>query len=203
MKPSDQNAIDWRDVHARLEQAARKLAAAWEPEAAERERILRKRAAALATRPPVAAEGEALEILRFVIGGETYAIELKFIREVCPLGGLTPIPCTPPFVLGIINLRGEILSVVELGKFFDLPRKGLTDRDRVIVLADGTMAFGILADEISGAGSVQVADLATSLPTLSGIREKYLKGVAAGGTVVLDALALIGDEDIVVRERVG
>lgn len=56
----------------------------------------------------------------------------EYVREIYPLKEFTPIPCTPPFVLGIINVRGQILSVIDIKKFFDLPEKGLPISTRLL-----------------------------------------------------------------------
>jgi purine-binding chemotaxis protein CheW len=129
-------------------------------------------------------------------------VETSFVREIHPLTDLTPLPCTPAFVLGVVNLRGEIVSLIDVKKFFDLPEKGLTDLNKVIVLQSATMRFGILADAVLGVRRVPAAEIQPSLPTLTGIREQYLKGVTAGRTVILDAEKLLGDEKIVVQEQV-
>lgn len=105
-------------------------------------------------------------------------------------------------VLGIVNLRGEIVSVIDVRKFFDLPQTGLPDLNKVIVLKSGDMVFGILADVILGVRRIALAEIQSSLPTLTGIRGKYLKGITPERTVVLDAGKLLADEDIVVQEQV-
>lgn len=92
-------------------------------------------------------------MVEFLLAHEKYGIEPDYLREIFPLKTLTPIPCTPPFVLGVTNLRGEVLSVIDLKKFFELPDKGLTDFTKVIVLESETMAFGILADSVTGEGA--------------------------------------------------
>src|SRR5688572_7065199 len=109
--------------------------------------ILRARARALA-RPPAHTQGaEAwLHVLEFRLAQERYAIETRYVREVYPLKDLTPLPCTPPFVLGIVNVRGRILPVVDLKKFFDLPEQGLSDLHRVILLEGNGLELGLLAD---------------------------------------------------------
>ena len=86
--------------------------------------------------------GESIEVVEFLLAYETYGIESSYVREICPLKDLTPVPCTPPFVLGIINVRGEIVSVIDMKKFFDLPEKGLTDLNKVLVLKNDRMEFG-------------------------------------------------------------
>ncbi|MDP2371399.1 chemotaxis protein CheW [Rhodoferax sp.] len=207
MKSSEQSmrkvpAIDWSEIHRRLEAADAAARHAWMPDQEEIGHILKARAQALAREPSGGHEAESIEVVEFVLAHETYAVESRYVREVAPLENLTPLPCTPAFVLGIVNLRGEILSVIDIKKFFDLPEKGLTDLNKIIVLQSGDMVFGILADAISGMRRIAVADIQPSLPTLTGIREDYLKGVTPGRLVILDAEKLLTDEGIVVQEHV-
>lgn len=176
---------------------------AGETRSEETKRILKARAEALAREPAqVRAAGEHIEVVEFVLAYERYAVETRYVREVHPLENLTPLPCTPAFVLGIVNVRGEILSVIDLKKFFELPEKGLTDLDKVIVLELENMRFGILADAVSGVRLVPVDEIQPTLPTLTGVREAYLKGVTAERMVILDADKLLGDERIIVLEQV-
>ena len=191
-------AIDWREVRQRIEAARLAVAGASAPDAG----ILRERARALAREAVEADSGDAHEWVEFLLAQETYALESRHVREVHPLEELTPLPCTPDFVLGIVNLRGEILSVIDLKKFFGLPEKGLTDLNKIIVLESANMRFGILADVILGVRRIPSAEIQPSLPTLTGIREKYLQGVSRERTVLLDAQKLLADRNIVVNEQV-
>lgn len=195
-------AFDWNEVRRRIESARAAAERAWAPDPEEVKRVLKARAQALAREPDTAQAAETLECVEFLLAHETYAVESRFVREVCPLEDLTPLPCTPAFVLGIVNLRGEILSVIDLKKFFDLPKRGLTDLNKVIVLQSDNMLFGILADSILGVRRVPLSTIQPSLPTLTGIREKYLKGVTAERTVLIDAEKLLAGEKIIVQEQV-
>ena len=196
-------AIDWAEVRARLDAAQAAGEQAWAPGADQTKRILRERALALAAEPgETQTLADSIEVVEFLLAHERYAVESSYVREVYPLENLTPLPCTPGFVLGIVNLRGEILSVIDLKKFFELPEKGLTDLNKVIVLQSGSMLFGILADVIAGVRRIPVSDIQPSLPTLTGVREEYLKGVTPGRTVILDAEKLLTDESIIVQEQV-
>ena len=197
-----ETAVDWTEIHNRMEAADAAARRLWLPDRKESGRILKARAQALARELMVEDGAERIEVVEFLLAYETYAIESRFVREVYPLEKLTPLPCTPAFVLGIVSVRGEMLSVIDLKKFFDLPEKGLTDLNKLIVLDSGSMRFGILADAITGVRQIPLADIQPSLPTLSGIRDEYLKGVTAGRTVVLDSEKLIADEKIVVQEQV-
>lgn len=197
-------AIDWRAVKQRMEALRAAVEQVWSPSPEETRRILKERAALLAREPVQAgAVDERIEVVEFHLAGETYAIESHYVREVYPLENLTRLPCTPAFVLGSVNVRGEILSVIDIKKFFDLPEKGLTDLNELIVLQSGKMVFGILADVINGVRTIPLVDIQASLPTLTGIREEYLRGVTAGRVVILDAAKLLADEKVVVQEQVG
>lgn len=204
--PSDERrttAIDWSEVHRRLEIAQAAIERGWRPASEEKKRVLKARAITLAQEPEEeAAAEEYLEIVEFFLAYEKYGIDSSYVREVYPLKELTPMPCAPPFVLGIINVRGQILSVIDIKKFFDLPEKGLTDLNKVIILHSDSTEFGILADVILGVHSVSLSELQPSLPTLTGIRQEYLKGVTKERLVVLDAAKLLCDKRIIIHEEV-
>ncbi len=196
-------AIDWREVEHRQEAARIAIERIWSPTAEDTQRILHERARELAREPErVESADEWIEVVEFILASERYAVESEHVREVHPLTELTPLPCTPAFVLGIINVRGEILSVIDIKKFFDLPEHGLTDLNKVIVLEYKDMMFGILADVISGVNRIPRANIQPSLPTLTGIREDYLLGVTAERIVVLDAEKLLNDRKLIVLEQV-
>ena len=168
----------------------------------EKRSLLGARAHALAKEPgKAAAAGQSLGVVEFRLACETYAVESSFVREIYSLREFTPLPGTPPFVLGIINVRGQILSVVDLRIFFNLPEKGLGDLNKVIVIRNDRMEFGILADAVLGARSIPRDAIQTVLPTVTGIGAEYLMGVAGDRTVVLDAGRILDDEKIVVRQE--
>ena len=195
--------IDWAAVHRRLKSAGEALAKESSYSAKEAKAVLKERARTLAAlKLPEDPEMKHIDILEFLLSGETYAIETSFIVETFPLVNFTQLFCTPPFVLGIINLRGRMVSIVDIRRFFDLPVAGLSNLNRVIVVHDGTMEFGILADAVCGFRSVPSGELLQSLPTLTGIREEYLKGVTGERLVVLDGKKLINDAKIMVNDKI-
>ena len=165
--------------------------------------LLRARARVLARpRESAAAANASLEVLEFRLARECYALETRHVREVYPLKDLTPLPCTPPFLLGIVNVRGRITPVIDIKKFFDLPDTGLTDLHRIILVRGNDLELGLLADITVGVRTILVDSLQTSLPTLTGIRADYLKGVTAERLVVLDLDRILADPKIMVHEEV-
>lgn len=165
--------------------------------------ILRARAQALARPPPAAPAAETLvEVVEFRLAQESYAVEARFVREVYPFKELTPLPCTPAFVRGIVNVRGRILPVLDLKKFFDLPEEGLTDLHRIIVVHGHGLELGLLADVATGFRSIPLASLQPPLPTLTGIRGEYLQGITPERLVVLDLSRILSDPKIIVHDEV-
>ncbi len=192
---------DWEEARRRLERAQAGLGRWLEPSPEERQNILKARARELAREPREEQEGAGeLEVVEFLLAYEKYGIESAYVREVYPLKELTPLPSTPPFVLGVINVRGQILSVMDLKKFFDLPEKGLTDLNKVLIVRGEGMELGILADAILGLRALPLPGLEASLPTLTGIRAEYLRGVTADRLVVLEVKKLLADKRLVVEE---
>ncbi|OPY89600.1 MAG: Chemotaxis protein CheW [Syntrophus sp. PtaU1.Bin208] len=178
------------------------LAGSWVTDEEEIKKILKERAVRLAKEPEVSAESVSfLEVLSFMLAGERYAIEARFVIETMPLRVLTPLPGVPAFILGIANVRGRILSVMDLKKFFDLPENGLTDLHKLIVIRYGDLEVGIVADSLLGIRAIPQDSLQPSLPTLTGIREKYLAGLTDEGTIVLTVDKILADERILVNDE--
>jgi purine-binding chemotaxis protein CheW len=165
--------------------------------------ILRTRARELARVPDADGTGkERLGIVVFRLADELYAVESQYVREVIPLKGLTSVPCTPPFVLGILNVRGEILSVLDFKKFFELPDTAITDDSKIVIVQSETMEFGVLADEVLGAQFMAVDAFKPALMTLAGVRGDYVKGVTQDQLVLLDGHIILNDKRLVVAEEV-
>ncbi len=197
------SVIDWKTIRELLNKGRLAFEGGYEISDDRRKAILKARAQGLAQEPVRAKTGQGyLEVLEFFLSNESYAVETSYIREVYPLKEFTPLPCTPPFLLGVINVRGRLLSVIDIRKFFDLPEKGLTNLNRVIIVGTGRMELGILSDEIIGLRMISGDDLQRSLPTLSGVRREYLKGVTGEGLIVLEPEKLLADRQIVIHEEV-
>lgn len=165
--------------------------------------IFRQRARALARRTEAAEHAEAsLEVLEFTLAHERYAVEARHVAGVEPLTNLSPIPCTPSFVAGIVNMRGRLVPVLDLKKLFALPETGLTDLHAVVIVNIGDFELGLLADLIKDVRRVAVASLQRTLPTLTQIGAEYLKGVTPDCLVVLELERMLTDPRIIVNENV-
>lgn len=190
---------NWDTIRLRMEAAA----VAQQTAISERDKqtILSDRAKRLAAPKERERLEEHLEIIAFQLASETYGIELRHAREVSLIKDLTPLPCTPAFVLGIINVHGRVLSVIDLKRFFDLPNHALTDLNRVIVTRKDGMEVGILADRIHGVQRVSYRDLQGAVPTLTGVHADYLKGITKDRLIVLNTDNLLSDTKLVIRQE--
>lgn len=169
----------------------------------DKKKILKSRARELAAEPEQKKIGEEyLEIVEFVLAYEKYGIDSSYVREVYPLKEFTPLPCTPPFVVGITNIRGQVISVIDIKDLFNLPTQGLTNLNRIIVVQTTEMELGILADAIIGVRLISVNEIQSALPTLTDIRSKYLRGVTKEHLVILDVENILRDPKIIVHEEV-
>ena len=195
-------AIDWGSIHRRMAAAEAAVARVGHASPERTAEILKARAVRLAAesgdRPQA---GSVREVLAFTLGQEKYGIETRFVREVTPMNELTPLPGSPAFVMGIVNIRGRVISVVDIRKLFDLVQRGVGDQDRIIVLQDEGMEFGILGNSILGVVPVTADELQPTLPTLTGIHADFLVGVTGQGMAVLDGARLLADERVIVREE--
>jgi purine-binding chemotaxis protein CheW len=164
-------------------------------------RILEARARALAQ--PVLPEipGEADAFVLFRLAFETYGIESRYVREVIPLKALTLLPGVPDFVAGLVNVRGQVLSVINLRQYLALPGSGISDLNTILVLCHEGMEFGVLADAI----------LETAIPsgvrqgpllTMSASGSEYLQAITDDGVILLDGLKLLTDRRVVVDQGV-
>jgi len=194
------NSIDWSAVHRRLQSVNAAIERAVSPSVGEKNSILKQRARILSQEARNNEAGEEyIEILEFLLAQERYGIETRHIREVYPLKELTPLPSTPPFVLGVVNARGRIVPVVDIKTIFGLPDRGLTDLNKLIIVRANGVELGLLADMIVGVQRVPLQDIQPSLPTLSGIRADYLKGVTKERLVIIDAEKMLLDEKLLVH----
>jgi len=152
--------------------------------------VLKERARALAhvvyERPP--APGKEYEIAVFVLGRERYGLDTACIEEASLLENLTPLPQTPPVVAGVINYRGRILPVIDTKKLLGLEQNGMTDYNKLLIVASAGQEVAFLADNTAGVAVIRPSELRPPLP---GNLSDCAVGVTQDGVTVLDAARLL------------
>lgn len=164
--------------------------------------VLKERARLLAVKDKVAEDrGEQIDILEFMLAEERYAIDSTCVSEVIRIKELTPLPCTPAFILGIINVRGEILSVIDIKKFFNLQDKGITNLNRVIIVKYNGIELGILTDEIIENSTIDLDSLQSQITSVTEVPENFIVGVSKDRLIVLDIRQLLSNRKIIINEE--
>jgi purine-binding chemotaxis protein CheW len=170
--------------------------------AAEKKITLKARAKELAKEPlPENVMQKYLKVVEYSLGKEKYGIEASCIREVCALGDLTPLPSTPPFILGIINVRGQILAVVDMKKIFNLPAQKLTDLTKILIIDIHPATFGVLVDEVLGMRFIAPSELQPTRTLATEVHTDYVKEVTSDRLIILDLVKMVADKKITVNEE--
>lgn len=160
--------------------------------------ILEERARALASEETASSEERGEAYLIFRLGESGYSIPARLVREVQPLGQATPLPSTPSFVVGLVNVRGRLLVALDLRPLLDIaPAPAQPDACLLIVGMHAT-DLAILADVVVG---IQQADttLAPALSTMAGRRIEWVRGIDRDLNLRLDPELLLADPRLVVN----
>lgn len=192
--PEQIKALDWQHARERLSRAAAALESAQALTKERAQAILDERARAAARVPDEGlAPSATVELVRFVLGAERYAIETNCVREVLRLKDLTRVPGTPDFVVGVTNLRGQIVAVFDLRRFFSIPAPASTEAARIIVMGQERIEFGILADAVEEVALLRLSTMQEPPASVAGIAKEYVRGVTAEPLIVLDGKVLLHD----------
>ncbi|MEG6552137.1 chemotaxis protein CheW [Desulfocurvibacter africanus] len=169
-----------------------------------REAILKARAARLARRhgPKAEAAEDLAGWLFFRRSRRIFGLETSCVLEAQVLGGLTPIPCVPPFIMGVTALRGRVVAIMDLPLFLGLDA-GLVPETPAVVIARGHgLETALLADEVLGVQSLAETDKLPAPANLPLALAALCRGVTTQGWLLLDGDALLTDQNLLVEERV-
>jgi purine-binding chemotaxis protein CheW len=141
------------------------------------------------------------QVLTFVLGNETYGVDILRVQEIRGFSAVTKIPHAPSHVLGVLNLRGSIVPIVDLRMRFSLARAEYNAVTVIIVLSvqspAGRRDFGVVVDGVSDVVDVKKADVRPAPELGSASATEYILGlvpVAERMVVLLDIDCLIGND---------
>ena len=123
-----------------------------------------------------ALEEETLQIIVFRLSQEWYGVEIRKVKEVIRVPKITYLPSSPEYIAGIVNLRGNILSVTDLKRIFGLPHEEPTEKTRIIAVELGILETGLLVDEVIESIEVPLSKIEPSLLTIPSEGAKYIEG---------------------------
>ena len=119
---------------------------------------------------------ETRQFVIFRISSEWYGLEILKVRSITKIEKITYLPSAPSYIAGIVNSRGNILSVTDLKKIFGLPDEGLTNESRLVVIEQGNLETGLLVDEVACVADVAVTKIDPALTTLPLEKAGYIEG---------------------------
>ncbi|MEW8977305.1 MAG: chemotaxis protein CheW [Symbiobacterium sp.] len=130
------------------------------------------------------------KVVVFGVGGQEYALPIAVVREIIPWTEPTPVPESPPFVPGVISVRGDVLPVVDMARRFGLARQKREEESCIIIVdVDGQQA-GLVVDD--------VVAVETAAPTAVVQRTSLLGAVGGAGETVVDGVLKLGESRLVV-----
>ena len=119
---------------------------------------------------------ETIQLVVFRLAREWYGIEITKVKEVIKVEKITYIPSSPEYIVGIINLRGNVLSVTDLKRIFALPHEELTEKTRIVAIESGIVETGLLVDEVAEATEVPISKIEPTLSTIEPEMAEYIEG---------------------------
>ena len=166
---------------------------------AELIKFSKRQTQALATAPVEHRE----QYLAFTLGGETFAMDIRSICEVIQFGGMTEVPLMPPFIRGVINLRGSVVPVIDLFVRFGRPPCAAAHRTCIVILelsqGEGTAELGVMVDNVSEVLSIAASEVEPAPSFGSDIRAEFIAGVAKVGerfVILLDVNRVLSVDEL-------
>lgn len=148
-----------------------------------------------------------MKLVCFHLHGQEYGADITDVKETMTVRPITRVFLTPAWLSGIINLRGDIVAVIDLSQFLGLPRTRITDDSRIVIIRYEGKSAGIVVDRMAELRTLDLADLQPPPPTLSGDGTNLLQGVATvddGAALrVLDFAKLFTSERVRAFQRQG
>jgi purine-binding chemotaxis protein CheW len=138
-----------------------------------------------------------IQIACFRLGEDLYAVDIMRIKEIIRPQKLTSLPKSPPFVEGVLNLRGTVIPVIDLRKRFDFPDSSLDRNTRLLIVAVGRQLLGLAVDEVTEVLTLNARDIKPPPQVVNGVSAEYLVGVC----LAKDSLIMLLNLDTILTDR--
>lgn len=126
----------------------------------------------------------------FKLEGETYGISVMRVQEVLRYSSIAPVPGAPEYVIGIINLRGRVVSVIDTRERFGLPPGELNDQTRIVIIESDGIVLGILVDSVAEVVYLRQSEIEKAPNVGNDEIDKFIKGVCNKNDTLLILLEL-------------
>ncbi len=135
----------------------------------------------------------------FRLENETYGIDVMQVREVLRAPEISPVPGAPSYVLGIINLRGNVVAIIDTRSRFSLPPQEPDDASRILILEAGDHVVGFMVDSVREVVELHASDIESAPDTGSGDSTRFITGLCNrkdGLLILVDATRLLSEDEL-------
>lgn len=139
----------------------------------------------------------------FRLADEIYGINVMQVQEVLRMTDVAPVPGAPHYVMGIINLRGNVVTVLDTRKLLDLATSDVTDSSRIMIIESGKVTVGLLVDSVAEVVNIALSDIDPPPSVGNDEGSRYIQGVYSSDQqilILIDLNKLINEEN---RESIG
>ncbi len=149
---------------------------------------------------PAKDKQQIIQLIVFRVGDEEFGVPIGDVQEIIKISTITPIPDSPEFIKGLINVRGDIVAIIDVRARFFLQTKEEPSRHIVITKQEGNL-FGLMVDEVMEVLRIQESDIKPPPRLMTKINEYYMHGVIThdGRLIILLNVAQVLSEDELVR----
>lgn len=199
MARKERKRIDWAAVRAKLEAAWDTTDSAFSNDPERSAAILKERAQRLAEPAESADVTPKLEILSFTLGAKTFAIETQYVFQVSRLSTTEPVPNLPRQFLGITNMRGRIMPLVNPQTYFGIAGTAANKPKLAVFLGEESAELGLPVERLEGLSWVPEDTVSTPPDQFDGQADNnILKGITRSQTVLLAGDRILGDEALAI-----
>jgi purine-binding chemotaxis protein CheW len=221
----ENGGVDWQAIYQELQSAEAKVASHDISEELTRQ-IWSRRAAQLAKKDDRLGEEKQVELLLLRLGSEVYAIDVHYVYDIRPARKMTRVPRVPSWVSGVVNMRGRIVSAIDLRRYLGLPEgdfheketngpaalKGAAekvhqDQKALVLVEAANMEVVLVVDEVLSVGAFSESRFQSPSGTVRGLNPEYVSSISNRGPgvdtlfVVLDLSAIITDKRLLIQEE--
>ena len=143
-------------------------------------------------------DNATLRWVTFFLSQEKYGINVMQVQEVLRVSEIAPVPGAPEYVLGIINLRGNVVTVIDTRQRFGLQPKEMDDSSRIVIVESSDQVVGILVDSVAEVIDLQLSEIESAPNVGTEDSSRFIQGVASQNDellIIIDLNKLLSDEE--------
>ena len=144
----------------------------------------------VATRPPAVAVGERIQLATFYLGDICLAVDIGQIQEIMRDVRITHVPYAPPEVSGVINLRGEVSTIIDLRRVLGLPPAPSEEGRRTLIVRSQGESIGLIVDRVADITAVDAAEIVPPPPNVGRVDGQFIRGVCPRESEIIVVLDL-------------